>query len=314
MAIGTRTPLRLALRGAAFLGGAGALGVAAGGTALAVGARCWIRPRRLLHDPPSRSGLETEDVSFLSADGTTRLCGWFLPQPDAGAPALVLCHGYQRSSEEAQHLGLDLHVLGYQVLLFDFRACGRSGGEFTTIGYHEVDDLVGATAYLASRLPAGTPIGVHGLSMGAAVAIIGAAQTEQIRAVVADSPFATLLGAIDLRLRSEPNRLNSLAQRVSIRVAEHMVKVKASQVRPIDHVESIGPRPLLLIHGTRDEVVSHIDSLSLYQRASGPKDLWLVEGSSHCAVRFDRPREYLERVDSFFRTAFRRPSVAPGHA
>ena len=304
-----KNPAPALLRGVTLVGGGLACLGAAAGAGLAFAGRRWVQPARVPQAAPSRVGLTPEDVSFLSDDGTL-LKGWMLSQPGASAPALVICHGFQRCSDETQRLGMDLHELGYQVLLFDFRACGRSEGEFTTIGYYEVADLVGAIAFLEARLPARTPVGVLGLSMGAAVAIMGAARSARIDAVVADSPFATLAGAMDFRLELEPNRLSSFAQRISIRFAERFVKVRVTQVRPIDHVAQIAPRPLLLIHGTNDEVIASADSVALFGQALQPKELWMVEGSSHCAVRFDRPREYLARVDGFFRAAFSRRAPA----
>jgi putative redox protein len=52
-------------------------------------------------------------------------------------------------------------------------------------------------------------------------------------------------------------------------------------VRPVDWIDRIPPRPLLLIHGTRDDVVRFSHARRLYERVKGKAELCIVEGAGH---------------------------------
>lgn len=262
--------------------------------------RRWIEPPRVTLDPPV-SGM-VEEVLFTAADGTP-LYGWYLRAGDDD-PALVLCHGYQRSIEETFALGCDLRERGFNVLVFDFRGCGRSGGRYTSIGYYEPLDARGAVSWLEARTGGRSLIGMLGISMGGAVAIAVAAGCPQVRALVTDSAFATLRGAIAQRfatLRFPSLQLHHL----SLRTAERMCRGRADDVRPVDAARRLRSCPVLLIHGTADDIVPYRHALELDAAIPAPHELWTLEGVGHAMARFHAPEEYVRRVAAFFSTHLR---------
>lgn len=271
--------------------------------ALVYFSRKWIAPPRVIfHAPHPR---RAEAVRFRSTDGV-ELAGLLLPAAHRDAPAVILCHGYHRCMEETFSLGVDLRDRGFTVLLFDFRGCGRSGGRYTTIGDLEVGDLLGAVAWLRARLGSGVPIGVLGISMGGSVAIQAAAATPEIAAVVADSAFAHLLGAVQHRL----NKLTFVSlqlHRLSMLTAERLCGARVARVRPVDVVGRIAPRPILFIHGTADDVVPYDHFRELYAAAGEPKEAWTLPERPHAMARFDEADLYIERVARFFDAALRAP-------
>ena len=284
---------------------------AAGGLGAAVVwySRRWIAPPRVLFDAPQEEHVEA--AAFATADGVP-LVGWLLRgRPDR--PALVLCHGYQRSMEEPFSLAVELRDRGFSVLLFDFRGCGRSGGRFTTIGDFEPQDVLAAVAWLRGRLGPTVPIGVHGISMGGAIAISAVALCPEVAAVVTDSAFAHLTGAVQHRFDSLRG-VNLQMHKLTMRVAERMTGGRVARVRPVDLVARIAPRPLLLIHGTNDGIVPYAHALELYAAAGEPKELWTLPGAMHAMARFHAPDEYVERVAAFFTRALapEREAVAAG--
>ena len=250
------------------------------------------------------------EVAFSSQDGV-QLRGWFLPSaPTSRGDSVIICHGWQQNRTEGQQLGVSLNKRGYNVLLFDFRACGRSQGKSSSTGQEEINDLLGALSYMRSKpeTQAGK-IGIVGLSMGAAVSLVTASRTDEISAIVADSSFATL----DWSMKWMMDLYHILPETVFGKVKKSLVRqIKrrlALAIRPVEAVKHISPRPLLLIHGLNDRIVPAEHSQYLYRAAKEPKELWLVEGAGHCMARFIRPREYLERVDMFFRRSFQWPDL-----
>jgi pimeloyl-ACP methyl ester carboxylesterase len=258
----------------------------------------WVKPPRLVRTEPVPPDISPEEVYFPSRDGL-RLHGLYLAGRD-GSPALLLCHGYYRSLAETFSLGCELNRLGYHVLLFDFRGCGLSGGHLTTLGYREAADVLGAVDYLRWRRDE-TPLGVLGISMGAVAALRAAPDCPAIAAIVADSAYADLEDTIRHKTR-EILRLPFLVRLgwVSIRIGERLSGGDLAAVRAVDAVARLAPRPLLFIHGERDDYLPPDNAQRLFQAAGESKELWLAPGSGHAMARLDHSREYVERVHAFF--------------
>ena len=272
-----------------------ALGTAAGAL-LWIGWR-WVTPRREA-DPADPPGFDAQEVWFRSLD-RTRLRGLWLPGR-RDYPTLVLCHGYFKSLAEPLDVGVALNEAGYNVLLFDFRASGRSGGRFTTIGHKETWDVEAAVRFVGERYGRG-PVGVLGISMGAAAAIIAAAQTGEIAALVADSAFAHLEGVMGKKIPEfAPVRWAAPLGWVSVLIGEAMAGARLRRLRPVDHVGRISPRPLLLICGEEDSYIPHEQFGELMEAAGEPKEMWIAPGSDHAVARLDHPQEYMRRLLAFF--------------
>src|SRR5262245_11356447 len=104
---------------------------------------------------------------------------------------ILICHGIRHDKRSGIRFVQYLLKDGYTLMLMDFRNHGESGGRITTYGYHEKEDLRAAVRYLRKQGLTGS-LGVLGASMGASVALQAAAGFEEIRALVLDSPFASL--------------------------------------------------------------------------------------------------------------------------
>jgi pimeloyl-ACP methyl ester carboxylesterase len=265
---------------------------------LAAASYFWVKPPRLPFRETVPEDISPEEVYFPSRDGL-RLHGLYLVGRP-GSPGLLLCHGYYRSLAEPFPLGCELNRLGYHVLLIDFRGCGLSGGRFTTVGYREAADVLGAVDYLRQRLGQG-PLGVLGISMGAVAALRAAPDCSAIAAVVADSAYADLEATIRHKME-EILRLSFLVGLgwAAIRIGERLSGGNVAAVRAVDAAARLNPRPLLLIYGERDDYLPPDNAQRLFEAAGEPKELWVAPGSGHAMARLDHGREYVERVHAFF--------------
>jgi pimeloyl-ACP methyl ester carboxylesterase len=284
-----------------FAGGALAgLGLALGTLAYAYTAT--HPPRRRLRKTPEDYDLPYESVSFLSSDGL-RLAAWFLPPPGmAPQAAIVVCHGYPMNRAEMLPHAKFLHEAGFAVLLFDFRAMGESAGEISSLGYHEVDDLRGALNYLQSRPDTEhLPVGVLGHSLGAAVAIMTAAQDTRIQAVVAESPYPDLHDAIEARFRFLLGPASKALAYPAQWWAKRWLDLRPRDVSPLRAVQEIGPRAVLIITGQRDLLARWTDVARIFGEAQEPRELWLLKRSGHARCLRDQPAAYAQRVTAFFR-------------
>lgn len=233
-------------------------------------------PVRAYFDTPAAAGLPFEDV-FLRTDDGVRIHGWFIPaagRDSGGTPGsrppttLLFFHG------NAENIGgcLDLAALarpaGHNLLLLDYRGYGESEGQPSERGLYR--DGEAALLHLRSRQDVDPGrIVVWGRSIGAAVAVYLAAGdpggAPAVAGVILESPFTSVQ---DL-----------------LRAGGHLVLYAASRFGNyrFDSAARIGrvAAPVLIIHGTDDEIAPFELGRTLYDLAPGRKELAAIRGGGH---------------------------------
>jgi len=258
-----------------------------------------ILPRLPVTVSPELFSLPSETVRFHSTDGIL-LEGWKIPaEPDR--PWLILCHGVGSNRADLLDIAAGLHAAGFNLLLFDFRAHGGSGGRVTSFGWREQRDLEGALAYLGSQPDVSAkPYGVYGISMGAAVALMVAARDDRLAAVAADSPYPNLEDTLGrhLTLLYPVPRLPFLW----FVLATFRIRfgVWPRDVSPKDAAPQVAPRAVLLIHGAADPRMPTQGTQQIFDAAADPKSLWVIDGAGHLEGYGMAPQAYLERLVAFF--------------
>jgi fermentation-respiration switch protein FrsA (DUF1100 family) len=249
-----------------------------------------------------RRGLELEEVSIASFDGT-RLLGWWLPSTPA-APTVVVLHGVKKNRTDVIRAALLLRLAGFNVLLFDGRGHGHSEGRFITYGFFERRDVESAIDWLVNERSVDRKlIGLAGESMGAAIALQVAARNDWVKSVWADSPFASLK-----RVTSEfaskktglPISVLSPVLWSTIQVANYRGKFDVRLIDPLALSEQIRC-PVYLVHGTADQLIGTDHSMSIYDKLGGEKEIWLVEGARHAKSARHAKDEYSDKLVNFFR-------------
>jgi uncharacterized protein len=207
----------------------------------------------------------------------------------APCPALVLCHGIPGRGKAPENdggypsLAARFCGEGFSVLLFNFRGTGASGGNFDILGWAR--DLEAGLNVFSAR-PEVDPrrIFLLGFSGGGAVSIYVAARNKEISGVIACASPA------EFRRLVEERGIESFiadAREIGIiRDPDFPPSLETwggsfSVVRPLDWIDKIPPRPLLIIHGTKDEIVPVAQAEALSQRARGGAELFLIKGGQH---------------------------------
>lgn len=221
----------------------------------------------------------------------------------------MLCHGVWTGRRECLPLAVPLIEAGFRVLLFDFRAHGTSDGRFISVGHHEARDILGAVEYLKNRQEVdASRIAVVGFSMGAAAAIRAAAASPDIAAVVADSAFADFVDAVRYGF-ARVHRVPSYPfAPVALELGRWLVRVDPRQIRPVDAIGSLAPRPILIVHGEEDDIVPLEHAHQLFAAAGHPRELWTVPGATHAGAREADPEAYVARLVSFLRASLANPA------
>lgn len=213
------------------------------------------------------------------------------PNRRGSAPGLVLCHGFPAGSTGAALAGQSYIELaerisermGWVVLAFNYRGCGESGGDFSLAGWQA--DVVAALAHLR-----GTE-GVHdvwvaGFGTGGALAIAAAADDPDVRGVASVGTPADFSD-----WAANPRRLLLYARSLgAIRDEEFPTDFKAwstelAAISAAGSAAKVSPRPLLIVHGTDDELVPSLDARAIAE-AHGSAELSMVAAGGH-RLRFD---------------------------
>lgn len=242
---------------------------------------------------PAELGLPFEQVRFTCDDGVT-LDGWLVPAARHTHAAVILLHGF--SWHRLPWLSTFVPWLRerYHVLQFDFRGHGASDRAAITLGAAERRDVAAAVRLLEGRGLG--PIGLFGVSMGAATAII-AAPDLPVAAVVADAAYADLRHPVANRMAMQHLPMPGLGSRLVVAAAA--LRARTRLVSPIDRVAGVAPRGLLLIAPRQDRLISWRQSERLYEAAGEPKELYVVAGAEHGEAHAVGGQAYERRVLDF---------------
>jgi pimeloyl-ACP methyl ester carboxylesterase len=261
---------------------------------------------------PADFGLAYENVHFQSFDGL-RLTGWFLPaqklgsglRPDPGC-TIIIQHGLGSNAGDMLLNTVCLARTGkWNLFYYNFRGHADSEGHLTSLGPLELRDLDNALEFLKKTKPdASRRLAIYGHSLGAAVAIVGAAQHPELEAVAAESPF--------IRTRDTVTRFAKVFYGIpkfpfmylALFLSQLRLWVSLWNFSPIDHVGRIAPRPFFVIHAERDLRMPTSDMNQLMAAAKDPKEMWTAAGADHGEPWLVAKEEYEKRLVEFFRKVF----------
>jgi uncharacterized protein len=235
-------------------------------------------PLSELEATPAEAGMAYEDVFLTAADGV-RLHGWWVPaERDRGA--VLFCHGNAGNISHRLESIAVFRRLGLNVLIFDYRGYGRSGGSPDEEGTYR--DAEAAYRYLREERGINPGrIVIFGRSLGGAMAIELARRVEAA-ALVCESTFTSAAEMGKLIYPSLPvgliirNKYDSLS------------KVSALTL------------PVLFIHSPEDELVPFAHGEALFRAAPEPKEFLRIAGGHGDGFLATGPY-YQEGLDSFLK-------------
>jgi pimeloyl-ACP methyl ester carboxylesterase len=245
--------------------------------------------------PPKPPG----QVIHLVTSDDVQLEGSYWPGRRADGPAILLLHGINSSRASFSRHALWLNGLGYAVLAIDFRGHGGSAAVPRTFGLHEARDAAAAVRFLRAKAPQ-RRIGVIGTSLGGAAALLGDHGPLPVQAMVLQAVYPDIRDAIR-------NRIARIAGRPLAWVGEPLLsyqswlryRVSPNRISPINGLR-LFHGPVLVIGGTADRNTTVSDTISFYEAAAGPKQLWLLPGVGHAATGSVFTDEYRRRVRLLF--------------
>lgn len=243
-------------------------------------------------------GLPREDFTIASPYGYT-LEGWFIPAEEETDRVVILVHGVTRSRMTSIKYVNLFRKRGFNVLVYDHRRHGRSGGRTTTYGYYEKYDLKACVDWVMERLGPVAKIGIHGESMGAATALQHAGIDDRAMFYIADCPYSDFAEQLKYRLKVEYRILPAFPL---IPLVGLLCRIRSGfsprQASPIRHIAKV-EKPVLFVHGENDLYIPKEMTEDLYRLKPGAKQLYLAPGADHAEALMKNPDDY-DRIVGVF--------------
>lgn len=265
-------------------------------------------PQKTLKGTPEHLGLAYRDVEFQSGDGTP-LHGWWIPGPASQSARLsvsaerasVPSGGADEHSEERRHTTvlffhgnggnisarldnlLDIHRrMNADILAFDYRGYGRSGGVPTEQGIYRDARAAGRTLRESLLAKTGSII-YYGRSMGAAIAS-HLAREYPPAALILECPPPSVPSVAHLQVKALKFAPLRWLMRTRFETEKHVRGVRC---------------PVLVIQAECDSVVPAEYGRRVYDAAPGPKQWLLVPNAGHDRVDLSDSDAYYGAINNF---------------
>ena len=235
----------------------------------------------------------------LTRDDGITLFGALLKQDPSSGRLLVILHGFAEDRTAMGSRAEKMAERGWDVLVYDSRAKGRSGGEFASFGGREVADL---RAWLDQLLPTDKQVVIWGRSMGAAVALQAASQDTRIAALVLEAPYMSLKAAVGSMLAMTwlPRVLAGPILRRASRLAGVPIGVPSSiDLAPMVKI------PIMIVHGGRDQLIPTAEASKLALAFPQPAIFIDVAKAQHTDVAEVAGIPLFDQIHLFFAQSMR---------
>lgn len=240
--------------------------------------------------------LPKEELYIDSEFGYKLHAVWF-PNKEA-KKTIVFSHGITYTLFGSIKYMNMFYKRGFNVLVYDHRFHGKSGGSNCTFGYYEKYDLNTCIDWVLDRVGSDSIVATHGESMGAATVLQHAAIDKRLAFVIADCPYKSAEEEFKYRLKIE----YKLASFPVINIASYINKIRTnayySEMSPISKIKDIR-LPILFIHGDADTYIPYSHSVDMYNLKNDPKMLYIAKGAEHARSFVTNKYEYEKIVDEF---------------
>ncbi len=191
-----------------------------------------------------------------------KLHGLFLASNKANAPVLLYLHGARWNVNGSATRAKRMHDLGFSVLLIDYRGFGKTSTQ-TPSEKMAYEDARAAWSWLARRYPEKDRF-IFGHSLGGAIGIELATQVNDEKGVIVEGTFTSIPDVVSTMQWGWLPVKGLITQRFE----------------SINKITKIGS-PLLVVHGSEDQLIKPILGQKLYEAAKSPKKFVLINGGSH---------------------------------
>ena len=256
---------------------------------------------------PSDFGLRFRPL-IVRGVGAVILRGYFIQALTVKTRAtIIVLHGIGSAKEVYFGFAKWLAEQGFNVVVYDQRAHGRSGGKYCTFGFYEKRDVSKVIDKVLSKFSK-LPIGIHGTSLGGAVALQALAIEKRLSFGIIESTFNTLENVIEeystdmLKFRSR-----WLVKRILSRAAQ-IAEFRPFDIKPVESCRQI-EQPIFMVHGDADEkipIAFNLDNFNALKTTH--KEFFIVKDAGHDNVSEVGGALYQQKLLDFLNRCLLSPS------
>lgn len=245
--------------------------------------------------------LNPQDLRIKSVDDMN-MRAWYLPAEKETNKFVICVHGHKcNGPDEFSHMMPLYHYdLGYNYLLPDLTAHGRSDGKYIGFGSFDSKNILRWVDYLIDRFGEDIEIVLHGISMGAATVMLCNEMDppKQVKAVIEDCGYTSAYDEMNYTLKD----MIGFKFPPLVKMASAVCKIKAGyffgDADPLGNM-SKAKNPMLFIHGEADTYVPFEFGKKLYEACPVAKDYMWVPDTIHAFSYYNAKEQYDEKVKGF---------------
>jgi len=196
---------------------------------------------------------------------------------------MVICHGIP--SQEGKSLTVEekgyvkisevFTSNGFLSVVFNFQGCKGSSGKYSPINW--INNLNSIITFMHSKHDILKTF-VLSFSGGAMISVKTTAENPLIDYLItcacpsdldADKNFIFLL------------REGLLAQFSEQNLDKDRLLKELNSINPLNWVDKISPREILILHGKKDDLIPYTHSEKLHEKAKNPKSIYIFDGFGH---------------------------------
>ena len=214
---------------------------------------------------------------------------------------VIAVHGYTDSASFMVNSAKQFLDYGYNVLMPDLRAHGKSEGKYIGMGWLDKDDIILWIDYLIATY-GNIKIILYGISMGAATVMMtsGEELPSNVRMVIEDCGYTSVWEELSYELRhlfhlppfpalNNANLITRIKAGYSLRKASCIKQIKKSKI------------PILFIHGDQDKFVPFYMLDKLFNSAKCQKEKLIIKNAGHAEAQYVDSQKYWHTVRKFIK-------------
>ncbi|AEJ23388.1 alpha/beta hydrolase [Weissella koreensis KACC 15510] len=239
----------------------------------------------------------------LKAHDGTNLQGYYVKADQPTTKTALVIHGFGVDHQAMMPYAAMFHKNGYNVLLIDNRAAGKSGGKYIGYGFLEAQDAKEWTQKIVQENGNDSQIVVMGASLGGATTMMlsGMNPPKQVKAYVEDAGYNSISEELLFQANSMYHLPKWLAKPL-VKVVSLYSKIFAGYSYKQGEVSQYlakNNRPMMFIHGAEDSFVPTKFVYDNYRAQKGPKQLLVVPNAEHVKSYATLTKKYEQKVEKF---------------